>query len=160
MKLPKRKEKFIVDASYEGEECSFYGFVVSGVHIELWGDDNNPDFVWYCVCADKVYDGLFRGRCLHVALCLEHALDFIAEHLLPYEEPEEKAEEEPITEEGTSDGRRISESASGVLEEKSATGVLEESGALAAVDYSLGKFSGAVENVFGVPDRLGGVSYD
>lgn len=98
MKLPKREEKFVVNMTYEGDDCSFYGFVVSGVHIEIWGDDVKPDFVWYYVCADKVYDGLFSGRCLHVALCLEHALEFIAEKLTPYQEQEEKADEEPAAE--------------------------------------------------------------
>lgn len=73
------------------EECSFYGFVVSGIHIEIREQDENS--VWYYVCADKVYDDLFHGTCLYVASCLEHALDFIKERLVPYEEPEERAEE-------------------------------------------------------------------
>lgn len=98
MKLPKREDKFVVNVTYEGDDCSFYGFVVSGVHIEIRGDDVKPDFVWYYVCADKVYDGLFSGKCLHVALCLEHALEFIAEKLTPYQEQEEKADEEPAAE--------------------------------------------------------------
>lgn len=98
MKLPKREDKFVVNVTYEGDKCSFYGVVVSGVHIEIRGDDVKPDFVWYYVCADKVYDGLFSGRCLHVALCLEHALEFIAEKLTPYQEQEEKTDEEPAAE--------------------------------------------------------------
>lgn len=98
MKLPKRDEKFVVSRTYEGEECSFYGVVVSGVHIEIWGDDNKPDFIWYYVCADKVDDRFLFGRCLHVALCLEHALDFIARYLIPYQEQEEKLDGEPASE--------------------------------------------------------------
>lgn len=98
MKLPKRDEKFVVSRTYEGEECSFYGVVVSGVHIEIWGDDNKPDFIWYYVCADKVDDRFLFGRCLHVALCLEHALDFIARYLIPYQEQEEKPDGEPASE--------------------------------------------------------------
>lgn len=98
MKLPKLKDKFVVNRTYEGEQYSFYGFVVSGVHIEIRGDDDNPDFVWYFVYADKVYDGLFHGGCLYAAMCLQHALDFIAQYLVPYKESEEEIEKGSVVE--------------------------------------------------------------
>ena len=37
--------------TYEGDECSFYGFVVSGIHIEIREQDENS--FWFYVCADK-----------------------------------------------------------------------------------------------------------
>ncbi len=73
-----------------------------------------------------------------------------------YLEPEEKAENGSDAREGTSDGRRIPDSVSGVLEE---TGVLD------TVDHDCGKFFScrhnltyAVESGLGAADRLGGVS--
>lgn len=109
MKLPKRDEKFVVNRTYEGEECSFYGFVVSGVHIEIRADDDDiiPDSVWYFVYVDKVYDGLFHGKCLYAAICLDHALDFIDQYLTPYQEQEEKADEEPAAEAVESDNLEV-----------------------------------------------------
>ena len=38
------------------------------------------------MCAAKVYDNLFHGTCLYVTSCLKYTLDFIREHLVPYEE--------------------------------------------------------------------------
>ena len=38
------------------------------------------------MCAAKVYDNLFHGTCLYVTSCLKYILDFIREHLVPYEE--------------------------------------------------------------------------
>lgn len=154
MKLPKREEKFVVNMTYEGEECSFYGFVVSGVHIEIRGDDD-PDFVWYYVCADKVYDDLFSGRCLYVTSCLDYALDFIAQNLVPYKEPEEKADEGSVVKEEISDGRGL----------EIVSGIQKETGTLDRVDHGSGKYGGCnhalnstVESTLEIHGRLGGVS--
>lgn len=110
MKLPTSNEKFIVMKDSCAVSC-YRGFVVSGVHIEIRADDNRPDFVWYCVYADKVYDDLYRGGCLYVALCLDHALDFIAQYLTLYQEQEEKSDEgsdeEPTAEAVDSDDHEV-----------------------------------------------------
>lgn len=106
MKLPTSNEKFIVMKDSCAVSC-YRGFVVSGVHIEIRADDNRPDFVWYCVYADKVYDDLYRGGCLYVALCLDHALDFIAQYLTPYQEQEEKVDEGPAAEAVDSDDSEV-----------------------------------------------------
>lgn len=106
IKLPSPEEKFVV----MDEDSDIFHEVVSGIHIQLRGDEKVPGFVWYCVCADKVHDGLFRGkRCLHVAMSLEYALDYIAKYFVPCEEPEEKVEEGSIVEGGNGDGRGASE---------------------------------------------------
>lgn len=157
MKLPKRDEKFVVNMTYEGEECSFYGFVVSGVHIEIRGDDNDPDFVWYYVYADKVYDDLFHGGCLYVAMCLEHALDFIAQYLAPYKEPEEKAEEGSVVKEETSDDLRGMGNLSEIQKETGAMFIVDDSPVLYGGVYH--GLSEIVSNAFGAfRCHLGGVS--
>lgn len=154
MKLPKRDEKFIVNFTYEGEECSFYGFVVSGVHIEIRGDDD-PDFVWYYVCADKVYDDLFSGRCLYVTSCLDSALDFIAQNLVPYKEPEEKADEGSVVKEESSDGRGL-EIVSGIQKETVAMDGVDSAPGIYGFSHHI--LTEIAENSFGVFSSLGGVS--
>lgn len=100
MKLPRSEEKFVVI----DKDSDLFNVVVSGVHIELWGDDDCsgavdcpcvvdcPGAVLYCVYASMVYDGFFRAKCLRVCFCMERALDFIARCLIPYQEPEPEAQ--------------------------------------------------------------------
>lgn len=93
MKLPKSEEKFIVTQ----KDSANYGKVVSGVHVEIRADDDNPSVLWYYVRADRVYDdgdsAFLYGRHLYAALIMEHALDYVAEHLTPYQEQEEGSNE-------------------------------------------------------------------
>lgn len=157
MKLPKLGDKFLVTKTYYSGGMPSSTFVVLGVHIEIRADEDRPDFVWYCVYVDKVHDDLFHSKILHVSLCLENALDYIA-NLTPYEEPEENADSgSAIEEEGTCDGRKRPESV---------TGVQEETGDFYDAGHDRGESSGrrhnltdTVKRVSGVPGRLGGVSY-
>lgn len=157
LKLPKYEDKFTVNTTYEGEGCSLYGFVVSGVHIEIRGDEND---VWYYVRADKVYDDLLCAGYLYAALCLEDALNFIAEYFVPYEEPKEKADNgSAAREEEIMDGGRL-----GVFEVSS--GIQEETGVRVAAGHVPGKFFSGypvfIENPKAAPGRigrLGGAAY-
>ena len=164
IKLPSPEEKFVV----MDEDSDIFHEVVSGVHIQLRGDEKVPGFVWYCVCADKVHDGLFRGkRCLHVAMFLEYALDYIAQQLVPYEERvEETADvlaDESIVEGGNSDGQEDSDRRG---RSEGDSRVQEETGLLVTADHDCRKYAGrrhapigAVKDAFGVPAHLGGVSF-
>lgn len=92
MKLPRIDEKFIVtDAS-----SKFYGNIVSGVHVEIRADEDNPDRLWYYVRVDKAYEGdivLLYGGYARASLTLEGALDYVAQHFVPYQEQEEESDE-------------------------------------------------------------------
>jgi len=160
IKLPSPEEKFVV----MDEDSDIFHEVVSGVHIQLRGDEKVPGFVWYCVCADKVHDGLFRGkRCLHVAMSLEYALDYIAQYLVPCEEPEEKVEEGLIVEEGNSDGQEDSDRRG---RSEGDSRVQEETGLLVIADHDCRKYAGCrhapigtAKDTLSVPAHLGGVSF-
>lgn len=164
IKLPSPEEKFVV----MDEDSDIFHEVVSGVHIQLRGDEKVPGFVWYCVCADKVHDGLFRGkRCLHVAMFLEYALDYIAQQLVPYEERvEETADvlaDESIVEGGNSDGQEDSDRRG---RSEGDSRVQEETGLLVTADHDCRKYAGcrhapigAAKDTLGVPAHLGGVSF-
>lgn len=91
MRLPGSREKFVVIDEYS----DFFNVVVRGVHIELWGDDDRPGDLLYCVYAGMVYDGFFHAECLRVCFCMERALDYVVRCLTPYQEQEEKPGEEP-----------------------------------------------------------------
>ncbi len=51
MKLPKREDKFVI--TEKTSPC--YGNVVSGVHLDVRGDDYGQ--LWYYVRVDHAYEG-------------------------------------------------------------------------------------------------------
>lgn len=153
MKLPKREDKFVI--TEKTSPC--YGNVVSGIHLDVRGDDYGQ--LWYYVRVDHAYEGNViscYGGYVYAARTLKDAFDYVAKCLTPYLEPEEKVENGLDAREGTSDGQRRPDSVSGVFEE---TGVLD------TVDHDCGKFFScrhnltyAVESGLDAADRLGGVS--
>lgn len=125
MKLPKDEDKFVVT----DKTSFFYEKVVSGVHLEIWGDEAFPDKLFYHVCADVSYS----DRYIRAFFTLKEALDYIAQYFTPYQKQEEKTDEELIADKENSDGQRGPESISGVQ---------EETGKLDHADHDRGKFSG------------------
>lgn len=161
MKLPKHDEKFIVYRDYYLSEEPFSSFVVSGVHIELWGDEKVPDAAWFYVIAECV-DDVYNYKCLHATQCLEQALNFIEKCLIPYEEPEEKVEEGLIIEGEINDGRGASEERRGSADTFE---IKQETDALDKVDNDHGTYAflrhdltNAFKSVSVIPAHLGGVS--
>lgn len=159
MKLPKSEEKFVITK----EGSSLNGCIVSGVHVQIWPDDQS-DTLWYYVYVQKVFygDDVVYDKCIGAAESLERALDFIAEHLVPCEGSGEKADagqgigaagEKP--EKGASDERGL----------ENVPGDQEEIGELAYVDHhgrrygvgSHGHISPA-KGIPGVSSGLGGVA--
>ena len=97
MNLPKREDKFVI--AEKTSPC--YGNVVSGIHLDVRGDDYHPDRIWYYVCVDQAYSGdviSCYGGIVYASLTLKGALDYVAQCLTPYQEQEEKADEEPAAE--------------------------------------------------------------
>lgn len=93
MKLPKREDKFVI--AEKTSPC--YGNVVSGIHLDVRGDDYHPNRIWYYVCVDRAYSGdVISCYCgiVYASCTLKGALDYVAHCLTPYQEQEEKTDEE------------------------------------------------------------------
>lgn len=94
MKLPKREDKFVITE----KKSPCYGNVVSGVHLDVRADEDNPDRLWYYVRVDRAYEGdviSCYGGYVYASLTLEGALDYVAQYFTPYQEQEEKSDEGP-----------------------------------------------------------------
>lgn len=87
MKLPKEKDKFVI--TDESSPCC--GNVVSGVHLEVWGDECHSNQLFYYVFVNQAYSGdviSSYGGCLFCSRTLKNALDYVVRCLAPYREPE------------------------------------------------------------------------
>lgn len=93
MKLPKLEDKFVITE----KKSPCYGNVVSGIHLDVRADEDNPDRLWYYVRVDRAYEGdviSCYGGYVYASLTLEGALDYVAQYLTPYQEQEEESHEE------------------------------------------------------------------
>lgn len=94
MKLPRLLDKFVII----NEASCLYGNVVSGVHLDVRADEDDPDRLWYYVRVDRAYEGdvvSSYGGYVSASLTLEGALEYVSHYLTPYHEQEEKPDEEP-----------------------------------------------------------------
>lgn len=157
MKLPKLEDKFVITE----KKSPCYGNVVSGVHLDVRTDEDNPDRLWYYVRVDRAYEGdviSCYGGYVYASLTLEGALDYVAQYLTPYQEQEEKADEGSVVEEKTSDGRGL-DKVSGIQKEVEALDRSDRG------DHDPGRYNSychlltdSVDSAFGIAGRLGGVS--
>ncbi|MDE5894347.1 MAG: hypothetical protein K2H45_15645 [Acetatifactor sp.] len=88
MKLPKSDEKFVVIAK---NRPLLAGSVVSGVHVEIWADNDNPDVVFYHMCINRVYDSDYVSRYGNSVYCLDTLnglMERFNQYFAPYQEPE------------------------------------------------------------------------
>lgn len=106
MKLSKREDKFVITE----KKSPCYGNVVSGVHLDVRADEDNPDRLWYYVRVDRAYEGdviSCYGGYVYASLTLEGAFDYVAQYLTPYQKQEEKADEGPTAEAVESDDLKV-----------------------------------------------------
>lgn len=166
MKLPRLEDKFVIS----NETSRFYGNVVSGVHLDVRADEDNPDRLWYYVRVDRAYEGdvvSLYGGFVSASLTLEGAFEYVAHYFTPYQEQEEKPGEEPApgTVDSSEEGSVVEKENSDGQESSDRRGrsegdsrVQEETGLLVTAGHDCRKYAGRRHTPIGTAKDTFGVT--